>query len=430
MPCGCQNACGCIVIGGDETIDVTQEGNTFSVFANLFIDSIDDTDCVDLSVDPDGTLTADLILADAADQDSSIQLECSEDGLTGDVVIDPASTAPVYLTSDGLRVDLPPPTPTVDSAQPGDYLFYSGVGARTGYIDADGQPVPRATYPDLHDAISLYTETASRTALSPTITLIPSTRFISPGMPLEATGFPFGTTVLSVDSSTQITASANAVSSGLDTVVRVYPHGNGDGVSTFNVPDTNDRVSRGYDYLSVGPKPMGSTGGSDTATLGVANLAAHVHTATIDDPGHDHDAVPVPGSFMHTHTFTTDAAGTHSHPGSNDGAGGPARNFIMANLSGLTSYGIDTAGADVINVQAGDPDSPGIPTQLNNASTGSAGSHVHTGTSDLGGVAPDVDILDNVTGVTLLGGATDSTGSGDPFDVADRYIVGRWMVHV
>ena len=49
-------------------------------------------------------------------------------------------------------------------------------------------------------------------------------------------------------------------------------YGNGDGFSTFNIPDTTNYFVRG-----AGTGGVGSYGGSDTVTLAIGNLPPHSH---------------------------------------------------------------------------------------------------------------------------------------------------------
>lgn len=97
--------------------------------------------------------------------------------------------------------------------------------------------------------------------------------------------------------------------------------GDGDGASTFNVPDFRDRflVGAGLTYT------VGHTGGSPTATLTTANLASHNHGVT--DPGHTHvftgtphgHAITDPG-HVHT-TATPDSNGTNGSDPVGESAG-------------------------------------------------------------------------------------------------------------
>lgn len=70
--------------------------------------------------------------------------------------------------------------------------------------------------------------------------------------------------------------------------------GAGDGTSTFNVPDLQNKITRGS-----GASTVGSSGGSDSVVLTVAQLPSHNHP--IVDPGHAH-AITDPG---HVHAATT-----------------------------------------------------------------------------------------------------------------------------
>jgi len=61
-------------------------------------------------------------------------------------------------------------------------------------------------------------------------------------------------------------------------------YGAGDGSSTFNLPNSTDRMNVGAGNLYG----LASTGGSPTTTLSTANLPAHTHANTLTDPGHFH----------------------------------------------------------------------------------------------------------------------------------------------
>lgn len=85
--------------------------------------------------------------------------------------------------------------------------------------------------------------------------------------------------------------------------------GSGDNVSTFNLPDFRTRSLIGTDSTFT----LGSTGGSQTTTLGIGNLPAHTHpvvdpghTHGVTDPGHNHTSV---GSFANG-TSGGDTVGT------------------------------------------------------------------------------------------------------------------------
>lgn len=424
MACGCTSACGCNVIGDDVTAAVVRTGDTFTVSAIHPILGVADTDCMSLDVDPDKILTATPILL-AGTSDGGVELECTPDGLEANIIVDPASTTIVSVSDQGLRVDAPPAPPGGGTGLPGDLIFHAGVGIRANCIDADGGAVSRAAYPALHDALSLYATAASRTAGGTAIMGIPSTRFIAPGMVIEATGFGGVVTVVSVDSSSQITVSSPSVDSGGDTELRVYPHGNGDGLTTFNVPDGNRRFALGYDYIA-GLEPIGTLDGDEDVTLTGAQVPSHTHP--ISDPGHDHGASSVDSG--HNHGGNTDPGGSHSHePNSGpvdfvtiDEPVGPA-DFISvptsAGLVGATSssdVSIPTypaAGPGVIDYQQGNRDV-----------TDTHAAHTHGIPS--GNAAITTTVNTDVTGIT----ATDANvGGGGAHNNMPPYLVGRWVVH-
>jgi microcystin-dependent protein len=84
-------------------------------------------------------------------------------------------------------------------------------------------------------------------------------------------------------------AVSRAVYSTLFAAIGTF-YGAGDGSTTFNVPNKQDKVSVGVS----GSKPRGATGGAATKVLTAANLPAHVH------------------SMDHTHAATS-SSGLHDH---------------------------------------------------------------------------------------------------------------------
>ncbi|SNZ20910.1 hypothetical protein [Cohaesibacter gelatinilyticus] len=134
---------------------------------------------------------------------------------------------------------------------------------------ADGSAFSRSTYSDLHDALAPEF-TVTITNGSAIMTSIGSAQGFRAGMAIEGAGIPVGTTIQSVDGANQITLSANATANG--TKCRVYRYGNGDGSTTFNLPNFAGRVSRTWD-------PSGAIN-PDEAALGVSQedaLQGHWH---------------------------------------------------------------------------------------------------------------------------------------------------------
>lgn len=381
MACGCVGSCSCVIVGDGETASVVRVGDTFTVSAIPVITDVIDTDCVQLAIStPDKLLSATLVLADAEAADTSVQLECTPDGLTGDVRIDPASTAPISLTTEGLRLDLPAPAPSSETAYPGTIKMVGHLQDEAGWLEADGSEVSRLTYPDLLDALSLMGTTATRVMGTAQITGMDSTKWIGPGMEVEANGFPSGLTVVSIDGPSSITVSANATSNGADTTVRVYPWGAGDGGGTFNLPIIDDEFVKGPSSTA---EPMGSTGGANSVTLNVTQIPAHEHPgSTAIDAGHDH-------------TGGTSSDGAHAHIPATAG-----RNFVTVDTATATTKHVAAGahtdeppeGGDDPRIIVGEGANPEGQTQLNNTSTSSDGAHSHTFTTSTDAAAITLDI--------------------------------------
>ena len=100
--------------------------------------------------------------------------------------------------------------------------------------------------------------------------------------------------------------------------------GVGDGSTTFNVPNYQDRMPVG----AGGAYALAATGGSATTTLSTSNLPAHSHTATVTDPGHSH---PPPSGY--------NFAG-YGPPGNSSG---PNNTFSAFSQTGTATTGISVA---------------------------------------------------------------------------------------
>lgn len=72
--------------------------------------------------------------------------------------------------------------------------------------------------------------------------------------------------------------------------------GNGDGSTTFNIPDLSDKVAIGTSSGHL----LGSYGGESSHTLTSAEIPAHVHT--IPEHGHANDIVMITPELSHTIT--------------------------------------------------------------------------------------------------------------------------------
>jgi hypothetical protein len=169
---------------------------------------------------------------------------------------------------------------TILGFQSGDIKETSVLVLQTGWYYCDGSNKNRVTDANLFNAITIQ-QSGTTTNASAVITGLSDTTNggntpISPGMPVSGTGIPSGAVVLSVDSSTQVTLSANAMGSATTTLV-FAPYGVGDGSTTFGIPNRA--------YLAVGrDNASGSASNinqvSTTYSITTGTSAATVASAT------------------------------------------------------------------------------------------------------------------------------------------------------
>lgn len=159
---------------------------------------------------------------------------------------------------------------------PGVIKPYAGFSAPSGYLLCAGTAVSRTTYSTLLSIITI-TQTGSATNGSAIITGLSDTSDMRVGAAAEGTGIPSSTTVLTIDSGTQITLSANATATGSPSLT-FFPYGAGDGSTTFNIPDLRGRMPIGIGQgASLTNRVAGQTGGEETHVLTEAELASHQH---------------------------------------------------------------------------------------------------------------------------------------------------------
>lgn len=159
-----------------------------------------------------------------------------------------------------------------------------------GWLELNGAVLNTTTYPALTSALTLVHE-GTRVSGQAVITALSSTSNLRVGYYAFGVGIASGTKILSIDSSSQITLSANASSTGTaDITFSPWLLGLG----TITLPDLTDR---GYFLRSrslnkdVGlfenddVKPHNHTASGSTS---IANAGSHQHSISIYDPGHSH----------------------------------------------------------------------------------------------------------------------------------------------
>lgn len=152
--------------------------------------------------------------------------------------------------------------------------------APDGFLRTNGAAYPRTTYPNLFNAIT-FTDTAVLNGTN--VITVPSANInLSPGLLhiVEGTGIPAGVYITSV-SGTSVTLSAAATTSGTFTL-RFFLYGNGDGSTTFNVPNTMGTygMDAGGPSTTVLGNRLAQTGGARTYMMKLSDLVDHVHPYT------------------------------------------------------------------------------------------------------------------------------------------------------
>lgn len=210
-----------------------------------------------------------------------------------------------------------------DTAPVGTILPWAGFNFNvpTNWALAYGQALSRTTYSQLLQAITISTTTGNCTASSATVSGFADTSQLAVGSPIESPCLPTGNTVASIVNGTTITVAVAATATGTFTIT-AFPWGNGDGVSTFNLPDLRGRVMPGADamggaasgrltstwYTNNPATPASAGGGQDASTSVTFTLNAS-NIPTITSSGSNAISVAPNGN---TSLFAATSSGTIS----------------------------------------------------------------------------------------------------------------------
>lgn len=196
---------------------------------------------------------------------------------------------------------------------------FPAVEAPTGWLECDGSVISTTTYSALF-AVMSKTSSGTRTSGNAVVTSIPDTSKFKAGYYIFGTGISAGTTILSVDSATQITMSGPAGSSGTSSFF-ISPWAMNTG--TITLPDAT----------TAGRFRRSRTSSTKVGDLQADQNKAHTHTGTTGTNSVDH---------THTYSGTTgnmSANDTHSHnitggsqigTGSNGGQSGGSFNVATS----------------------------------------------------------------------------------------------------
>lgn len=168
--------------------------------------------------------------------------------------------------------------------------------APSGWLELDGSIVSTTTYAALYAVLSL-TTSGTRTNGSPVITSIADTSAMRAGYYVFGTGISSGTTILSVDSASQITLTTNASSPGSSSIA----------ISPFLL---NTGTIKLPDMTTAGRYRRSRTSGMKVGDVLADQFGTHTHAVTGNTGA----------GTAHTHTYSGTTAGqsnTHNH-GYND----------------------------------------------------------------------------------------------------------------
>jgi len=182
--------------------------------------------------------------------------------------------------------------------------MYAGIELPAGgFLWCDGTTYSRTSYANLFNAITR-TATATTAISSATLTGV-SVDLRYKGLVggcVEGTGIPNGTIITAISAST-ITMSATATANGTVTI-RCLPWGQGDGSTTFPVPDRRYKMLIGRDDMNANPANRWAyyygnrlaTGnypdnqGQEYHQLTGSEMPSHQHNMYFNDPSHLHGA--------------------------------------------------------------------------------------------------------------------------------------------
>lgn len=191
------------------------------------------------------------------------------------------------------------PSAVGDGNLVGTILPWSGLIAPNQYAFAYGQEISRTTHPEFYTATTQLLNVICSSS-SNLLTGFSDTTQIRTGSPVELICVPAGTTVVSKTAATVTLSNPSNIS--INTVATFFPWGNGNGTTTFNVPDLRGYVIAGRDnmggtaagrltttyYGANTPDALGASGGSQSHTMTISEMVLHSHNVYIRDPGHTH----------------------------------------------------------------------------------------------------------------------------------------------
>lgn len=167
----------------------------------------------------------------------------------------------------------------------GSIVPFGGVSAPAGYLLCNGTTVSRTTYAALKSAITQVQSGVTLNTMT-SLTGLTDTSNMYVGMAIEGAGIQNGTTIATIVSGTAVTMSLPATGSATVSVT-FFNWGNGNGSTTFTLPNMARRVPMGAGGSASSVIPpgiynaVGSIGGEEGHVQQTNEVGVHTHSTSV-----------------------------------------------------------------------------------------------------------------------------------------------------
>lgn len=306
------------------------------------------------------------------------------------------------------------PTLIGDGQQVGSMKPWAGITAPNQYAFAAGQELNRTTYADLFTAIT-QTANVGCTSGSAVLTGFSNVNAIRNGGEVEVSCMPSGTVVVSKSPTTVTTNNPSNVT--LNTSATIFMYGNGNGSTTFNIPDLRGRVITGADNMGGSPasrlsaiwSSIGTSGGIENQTLITSNLPPYTPVGSVSGTASGSVSGPVsisdPGHVHVYSQYPVTNTGSATTVGGSQIIGNPGNSNTASSTTGITASFSASLSSGSISASFSGSAQGGTSTPFLNMQPTMSLNYIIK-------ITPDVNQSSN-DGVASLGGMTGVIACGD-----------------